>query len=321
MALVSVIVPTRGRPEMVCTAVRSVLDQTMGDLEVVVVIDGEDPASEKALHGLGDARVRVLALSERVGGSEARNTGVRAANSPWIALLDDDDEWLPNKLAVQMTYVQPAGLQVQVTKYILRDGKGPDLIWPYRFPRPEEPISEYFLCTSRNVFQTSTILCSRELLLRNPFTKGLKRLQDWDWLLRVLPLPDVTLVTVPDVLSVYNCGNSGPTISKAFDWEGSLQWARDNRALLTPRAYRGFIAKKCAPDAASQHASLSSVWLLFSECLRGENFNLREPLMFLMYYFIPPAKRQALANLADRWTGGKREHPKQQRSQSGLINA
>ena len=69
----------------------------MGDVEAIVVIDGPDAASQHALARIGDARLRVIALPESVGGSEARNIGARAAASRWIALLDDDDEWLLNK--------------------------------------------------------------------------------------------------------------------------------------------------------------------------------------------------------------------------------
>src|SRR5271155_4502466 len=71
-------------------------------IEVIVVIDGEDQATEKLLAGFEDARLQVIPLAVNVGGSEARNIGVRTENGEWIAFLDDDDEWFPHKIAMQL---------------------------------------------------------------------------------------------------------------------------------------------------------------------------------------------------------------------------
>src|SRR4051794_35950317 len=99
---VSVVIPTCQRPELASRAVRSALAQTYADIEVIVVIDGPDPATTTALAGIGDDRIRVIALPERRKAPNARNVGARAARGRWTALLDDDDEWRPQKLAVQL---------------------------------------------------------------------------------------------------------------------------------------------------------------------------------------------------------------------------
>ena len=101
-ALVSVVIPTRNRPDLVCRAVHSAFSESYPNLEVVVVVDGPDPATVEALGALNKARLRVVALSESVGGSQARNVGAREAKGDWIALLDDDDEWLPEKIEKEM---------------------------------------------------------------------------------------------------------------------------------------------------------------------------------------------------------------------------
>jgi glycosyltransferase involved in cell wall biosynthesis len=94
MAIVSAVIPTRGRPELLRRAVRSALAQTLREIEVVVVIDGEDSVTRLAMKEWAqqDARVHVVALDVSVGGSDARNRGVDAASGEWIAFLDDDDE-------------------------------------------------------------------------------------------------------------------------------------------------------------------------------------------------------------------------------------
>jgi glycosyltransferase involved in cell wall biosynthesis len=81
MVIVSAVIPTRGRPELLRRAVRSALAQTLREIEVVVVIDGADrhqPCLEELAQQ--DSRVRVITLSSSVGGSDARNRGVDAAS-------------------------------------------------------------------------------------------------------------------------------------------------------------------------------------------------------------------------------------------------
>ena len=95
--LVSVVIPTRNRPRLVLRAVASAMRQTYRTLQIVVVVDGPDTESVIALREVQDARIKIVALHENVGGSEARNVGVRESSGNWIAFLDDDDEWLPEK--------------------------------------------------------------------------------------------------------------------------------------------------------------------------------------------------------------------------------
>src|SRR5579871_5746785 len=101
---VSVVIPTRNRPEAVVRAVESALAQTVRDLEVTVVIDGPNEATALALARLQerDTRLHVIELERNVGACAARNRGIEASKGRWIALLDDDDEWLQNKLEKQL---------------------------------------------------------------------------------------------------------------------------------------------------------------------------------------------------------------------------
>jgi len=102
-ALVSVVIPTYNYGHFVVEAVESVLAQTYPDLEIIVVDDGSTD----------DTRARLDPYMGRIcyvyqhnqGLSAARNTGIRAAKSQWIAFLDSDDQWHPRKLEVQMTYL------------------------------------------------------------------------------------------------------------------------------------------------------------------------------------------------------------------------
>jgi glycosyltransferase involved in cell wall biosynthesis len=100
--MVSVVIPTRERPELLREALHSVRAQTFTGYEIVVVVNGPDnphtPATIEAANAAGAVVVRV----ERAGIGPALNAGVRNARGRWIAFLDDDDLWLPNKLEVQL---------------------------------------------------------------------------------------------------------------------------------------------------------------------------------------------------------------------------
>src|ERR1700692_4711484 len=135
MVLVSAVIPTRGRPELLLRAVRSVLAQTLREIEAVVVIDGQDPATEQAVAMLTreDGRVRVVALQTSVGGSAARNRGVAEASGEWIACLDDDDEWMPTKLEAQLEAAAGSKAPVVIgTCKIIARTPGNDYVWPLR---------------------------------------------------------------------------------------------------------------------------------------------------------------------------------------------
>jgi glycosyltransferase involved in cell wall biosynthesis len=96
---VSVVVPTYNRAHCLGEAIDSVLGQSFQDFELIVVDDGSTDGTESLLEGYGD---RIKALRQKNSGvSAARNAGIKAARGPWIAFLDSDDTWEPDKLKVQ----------------------------------------------------------------------------------------------------------------------------------------------------------------------------------------------------------------------------
>jgi len=106
---VSVVIPTRDRRDLLGAALSSVLGQSGVDLEVLVVDDGSSDGTAEMVTGLRDGRVRLL-RRERAGGvSAARNRGIAEATGGWIALLDDDDLWAPDKLARQLDAMEAVG--------------------------------------------------------------------------------------------------------------------------------------------------------------------------------------------------------------------
>ena len=99
---VSVVIPTRDRPELLALTLRSVLWQQEVELEVLVVDDGAEPGTQALLERPSGCARSTDAQHGPTGVSGARNSGIAAARGNWIAFLDDDDLWAPDKLSAQL---------------------------------------------------------------------------------------------------------------------------------------------------------------------------------------------------------------------------
>jgi glycosyltransferase involved in cell wall biosynthesis len=276
-----------------------VLAQTFSNLEVVVVVDGPERATEAALNQVAghDERMRVITLGASVGGAEARNVGIRAARGHWVALLDDDDEWLPQKIQLQLARAIADGddRTLVVCKYICRSTEASDCIRPRRLPRPDEPFCEYMfdiLC----YFQTSTFFCSRSLFLRVPFQNALGGFQDIDWLLHASLQPGFRVIALPEILSVYHTPETRATITSTLAWDKRLAWGQINRALMSGRTYSRFIVGSCVGRAVEERGGYRALLRLLREYLFVGTPTFSGTLLFLGMWAVTPRARRRIRN-------------------------
>ena len=110
--VVSVVVPTRDRPELLRRAVSAIVEQEYeGEIECLVVFDQEQPVPVDVPAGPGRS-IRLLTNTHSPGLAGGRNTGICAATGELVAFCDDDDEWMPEKLARQVALLQETGALV-----------------------------------------------------------------------------------------------------------------------------------------------------------------------------------------------------------------
>jgi len=268
---VSVVIPTHGRPLQVVQAVRSALRQTHSPLEVIVVVDGADPRTTEALATIVDPRLRVLAQAENMGGSAARNVGIENSRGAWIAFLDDDDEWLPQKLELQLEVALASGRKFPVIStgvFLVRAGE--TFVLPVYGPMDSEPVAEY-LFRRRSITQptgfmpTSCLMAPRELLELEEFRPGQPRLQDADLVLRLVARPEVSFHWVPEPLVIYNDLSFEARVSRKVTWEYWLEWLRENRCLLTRKAYAGALLNIVTTYAAGRHRNWEAAFPILDE--------------------------------------------------------
>lgn len=174
----SVVVPIHGRADAAARALRSALAQDV-DLEVVAVDDG----SPSPFVFAGDARVAIIRFEQNGGAAAARNAGVDAAKADWIAFLDSDDVWTPNSLRQRLDSARTAPAPERTIW-----GAGFIDAWPdgrrgARIPMASaDPMDFASGCWS---CPGSTALFSRTAWLKSGGQDAsLRRLEDYDWLLR-----------------------------------------------------------------------------------------------------------------------------------------
>lgn len=180
--LVSVVVPTYNRAEMVRRAVDSVLSQTFRDFELIVVDDGSTDGTPDVL---APDRERLILLRRPHGGvSRARNIGLDQAAGSLIAFLDSDDLWLPEKLAVQVRFFEdhPQAMICQTEEVWLRRGRRVNPRFRHRKPSGDVFIPSLELC----LVSPSAVMMRRELFERvGRFDEDLPACEDYDLWLRV----------------------------------------------------------------------------------------------------------------------------------------
>jgi glycosyltransferase involved in cell wall biosynthesis len=159
---VSVVVPTFNRGRLLARALQSVLAQTEQSFEVFVVDDcSPDDEPSRVVASFGDARLHYRRMPTQQGPAAARNVGLRLGCGPYVAFLDDDDEWLPEKLARQSMVLEQSPREVGgicTARFTIDRTTGTAVTtrWPHEeFERP--------LCLSlNNAITTSSLLVKRE---------------------------------------------------------------------------------------------------------------------------------------------------------------
>jgi glycosyltransferase involved in cell wall biosynthesis len=171
---ITAIIPTFNTAAWIAAAIDSVLAQTHPVREIIIIDDGSSDNTREIVAGYSD-RVRYI-YQENAGPSIARNRAIREASCPWIAFLDADDCWLPEKLArqVQAAETDPSAILVYTSRWhVTPDGArelvrvvDPKLLWPaLRFRNPIAP---------------STVLIRRDALLEvGGFDETLTGCEDW----------------------------------------------------------------------------------------------------------------------------------------------
>lgn len=209
---VSVIIPTHKRALMLSRAINSVLLQTYKNFELIIVSDGKDKNTDKIVSSYGDFRIKYLKHVKSRGASAARNTGIRASKGKYIAFLDDDDEWVFNKLEKQVLLMEDSS-----------DGIGLVYCWMEYF-RNEKSIKVLkpnlrgyifsHMLDKQAIGNSSTIIIKSEVIKKvGCFDENLPRGNDSDFIRRICFYYNVEYI--PEVLVKVYIGHKSPRITSS----------------------------------------------------------------------------------------------------------
>ena len=239
---VSVVIPVFNRVETLDAVVACLRAQTLTDWEAIFVDDGSEPDLSPALQPfLSDKRLRCVRLERNGGVSAARNRGVQEARGRYVAFLDSDDQWFPDKLSRQVAAMaSEAGddraFCVTLTAVMMPGGW--QRVRPNFPPRPGKSFGHY-LYVQGGFAQISSLLLPRALAMAHPVREGLRRYED-HLLFIDLDAGGARYVVVPEILTVWHNDARPDRLSRRDDLDRGDSFLEAASGKLDPHAQCAF---------------------------------------------------------------------------------
>lgn len=253
--LVSAIITTHNRKDLLRKAINSVLCQTYDMIECIVIDDaGSDGTEDYIKDYINTGKIKYIYITkeESRGGNYARNIGIKAATGEYVAFLDDDDEWKENKIEAQIQCISDQVGFVYSGKIVETNF---EKVYDDSINRkyPEGDLSKEILIHILTV--TSTIMVKRSLLFEvGLFDENLKYWQEYDLCIRILQKTNVSCVSSGLVLYRVITGDKKRLSNKISGWETSVRYIEHK--------YKDLIAKLSWKDRA---------WRRLYICIDGFN--------------------------------------------------
>lgn len=280
MPEVSVIIPVHNREGLISQAIRSVLDQTFQDFEIVIVDDRSTDKTTEEIRKIRDDRIRLFLHDQNRGAQAARNTGIEKSRGRWITFLDSDDLYLVNSIELRLKCAKEQGVKaVHSEGLVLNVGeKQPKL---RRIPKMQGNIYKELLCRPGPAFPT--LLISRDALKSvGNLNETIPAYQEWETCLRLARKHEFGFVESPTFL--YN-RQGAVSISKnaGKSADGYIQIFNE---------YEGEIIKNCGKKALGSHSLRISYFLMRAgRKLEARKWYLRawkeNPLQWRLWAYLP----------------------------------
>ncbi|MBD2200062.1 MULTISPECIES: glycosyltransferase family 2 protein [Calothrix] len=259
MPKISVIVPVYQVEAYIADTISSVLAQTYSDFELLLIDDGSPDKSIDICRQFTDSRIKIISQQNR-GLAGARNTGIRHAQGEYLAFLDSDDLWTPEKLEKHLIHLENSpsvGVSFSRSAFINETG---EFMNEYQMPRLKD-ITPFHLLQGNHVGNGSAPVVRRKVFEEIKFTANLhgtvedfyfdeafKRAEDIECWLRVAIQTNWQIEGIPEALTLYRVNSQGLSASLLQQFDSWKQ------VLEKTRAY--------APDLIAQWENLSQAYQL-----------------------------------------------------------
>lgn len=243
--LVSAVIPAYNYGVFILDAVESVLAQTYGNIEIIVVDDGSTDNTRELLKPYSEAGKLRYMYQENAGNASARNLGITSAAGEFIAFLDADDIWIENKIERQMAFLNahPENSAVFCDEFSFRDGEEPVKAPPKI--QENEDFFEKFLLTCYTT-PSSLLIRKDDFGRAGLFNTRMVYCEDWDLMIRISKY--IRLGYLPEYLLMkreHGSSMSSKYLHRAFNYK---ELYYNNKNLLDKRQLRMFrrvTASKC----------------------------------------------------------------------------
>jgi len=289
---VSVIIPTRNRAHVLRRSIESVLDQTIRNLELLVIDDASDDHTEFLVRSITDPRIRYIRSQSHRGAPAARNMGISETRGAYLAFQDSDDEWLPNKLERQLQlldrYAESADVATCGTIRMGSEGR----------PRISVAGGDVLSYTGLLAYEQPPWGSQTILVRRTPYTspilfdEALASGQDWDYVVRLAKVTNVVSVREPLVVLGSAGGDRISTSRRKLQGTRQLRAKYDEtlqrypKALLSHEVRLSVLSMACGEFADGRHHVMNA--------LRIDPFQPRLVALALASFVRQPALRSFL---------------------------
>jgi glycosyltransferase involved in cell wall biosynthesis len=279
--LFSVVVPVYNRANVLGRALRSVLDQSCQDLEIVVIDDGSADDPKAVVEALGDPRIRFFRQDNR-GGGAARNAGIERARGRLVAFLDSDDVFLPAHLETMQALLAGTNDTAGYAQMIVDRGQGRRFVKPPRGLGAGEHMASYLMC-DRGFVPTITLVLPREIAGRVRYSESLPLAQDTDFAIRLF-LAGCKFVMADEPGAVWMDIADPNRASAGRKGARLLPWIETLRPNIPAKAYHGCRGWMIAKGVAAAHP-FEALWLYLQAVARGCYSARLAAIIFLQIFF------------------------------------
>jgi len=293
---ISVVIPSHKRHQELIAAVKSAINQTLPPTEIIVSNDGCDQEKRELTRQIPDPRIKYVESPWEKNPSLARNRGIQVARGNWIALLDDDDAWLLNKLKLQVATLAESGCPAAMvvgTERFQTETNELKLRPSVNFESGCAVAD--FLFADGGGASTSTILAPTSAFKRFPFDEGLSYYEDWDWMLRAGR--DLKLLVVSETL----CFRQNPSVRDLGvtpGYEKTKRWYEKHRPLMTLDARRWFLDNLLIRRAKEEATITALPW--FCRETIANNGKVGKLGEFAVYCLLPRRARRLARRIIQR---------------------
>ena len=205
---VSIISPVYNSERFIRQTIDSVLQQSYKDFEMIIIDDHSQDNSVNIVKSYSDSRIQLICLNENKGAGIARNKGIEVAKGRYIAFLDSDDLWLPNKLEKQINFMRARSVSFSFSSFYLMNDEGK----PLNKFREALPRVDYNKMLKNNYIGCLTAIYDTDSLGKIYMTDHKKR-QDWGLWLKILSKTKWA-ESIEEPLAFYRLGNKSLSNTK-----------------------------------------------------------------------------------------------------------